>query len=124
MKIRYGFVSNSSSSSFVLVIEREWFDQCMKETDEYTVHIVEAAGFEFMDVLGIPCVVLEGWATSEETFLTEIDKHPSEDKYWDHKNDEWDVDSDITQIRDQAFEEFEILVSRKKDKIFLHTTDT
>ena len=71
-----------------------------------------------------PCIVLEGWAESEGTHLTEIEKHPSEMKYWDYKNNEWDEDADITQIRDQAFEEFEVLVSRKKDKIFLHTFDT
>lgn len=124
MKIRMGFVSNSSSSSFVLVVELNWFRECLKEASEYSQHVVKAAGIDLMNVLGIPCVIMEGWATSEETHLTEIEKHPSELKYWDHENNEWFVDSDITQRRDQAFEEFEVLVSRKKDKIFLHTMDT
>lgn len=124
MKIRQGFVSNSSTSSFVLVIEKEWYEECLSEATEYSQHVVKETRPELMDVLGIPCMVIEGWAESDSTSLTEIKQHPSEDKYWDQENGEWDVDSDITQIREQAFEEFEILVSRKKDRIFLHTMDT
>jgi len=41
MKTRFGFVSNSSSSSFVVVIEKDLFQNIIKNLDEYNKDILE-----------------------------------------------------------------------------------
>lgn len=42
MKIRVGFVSNSSSSSFVCFIDQDVFNKALAETHPYTKAVIEA----------------------------------------------------------------------------------
>lgn len=46
MKIRNGFVSNSSSSSFVLVTTKENHEKVMKDLDSYAQAVIEAMSEE------------------------------------------------------------------------------
>lgn len=42
MKIRYGFVSNSSSSSFCLIVRRKTFEDTLKQMDKNDAEIVKS----------------------------------------------------------------------------------
>ena len=58
MKVRTGFVSNSSSSSFVAVIEKQAFDTAMEETHPYFKKVIETVGFEVKPFVGTKVVLL------------------------------------------------------------------
>ena len=45
MKIRHGFVSNSSSSSFVVMMKKEHFDKAMEAIHPYYKACIEALGY-------------------------------------------------------------------------------
>ena len=42
MKVRLGFVSNSSSSSFVMAVTKEAYEQLAKECDPFTLAVLRA----------------------------------------------------------------------------------
>jgi len=46
MKIRNGFVSNSSSSSFILLVTKELHEKLKEELDPFVIAVVEAMGEE------------------------------------------------------------------------------
>jgi len=113
MKIRKGFVSNSSSSSFVLIIEKEWFEKCMEESDEYTQYIIDKTYPTDEVILGSDCKILEGWEDGE-SYLDEIPPHSSE---------EGDDFLNSLYRRQKAVDQFEKLVAPDKTKFYLHTMD-
>ena len=55
MKLRTGFVSNSSSSSFVVLTTKENHDAVMAKMDDYA-KVVVASVMEEKKFAGIPCV--------------------------------------------------------------------
>lgn len=55
MKIRIGFVSNSSSSSFVLIVKKELHDKVFKTLDKYEKYVIEEVSHE-ATVLGLPAI--------------------------------------------------------------------
>lgn len=61
MKIRTGFVSNSSSSSFVVVTTKENYEKCLNEADQLTKDIVKAIGYEKETIFGRDCYVISSW---------------------------------------------------------------
>ena len=63
MKVRIGFVSNSSSSSFVLAIKKDAFDEWRKNEDPIVQAMAEAT-MHRDDIFGIDCMVYE-YASSE-----------------------------------------------------------
>ena len=88
MKIRTGFVSNSSSSSFVLIVEEEHFKDLMKEAHPYLKAMAEQLGSK-TDVLGTPSMVFGGLTAQDgESWLTysEIEFEGDKGKYEDEED--------------------------------------
>ena len=57
MKIRKGFVSNSSSSSFILMIPKESFKEWEESLSKIEKELLETAGYqEEKTILGIECI--------------------------------------------------------------------
>lgn len=61
MKIRNGFVSNSSSSSFVLVITKDEYDKIRNEKEPLDQAIMNAVMYS-SKVLGTDCMVYENFS--------------------------------------------------------------
>jgi len=59
MKIRVGFVSNSSSSSFIAIVPIKIHEQVLGELHPFATEVVKVVGEE-MDVLGQKCFVTAG----------------------------------------------------------------
>ena len=55
MKIRTGFVSNSSSSSFVLIVKKELHDKVFETLNKYEKYVIEAVSHE-ATVFGLPAI--------------------------------------------------------------------
>jgi len=65
MKIRRGFVSNSSSTSFSVVMKRDVFNQAIKKLHPYIRHFVDSVRFKVDKFAGEEVMVMS------ETFYSE-----------------------------------------------------
>ena len=127
MKLRTGFVSNSSTSSFVIVAKLKWYIKCLEEADDYVKHVIKSLKPDYIEVFETPCVVIEGYNDSEGSMFHEMPDHESEKAAWDEDSqlylDAEGNEIDVVQNRSEALVAFEELLSRDKDRIFLHTMD-
>ena len=62
MKTRLGFVSNSSSSSFVIVIEKEAYERKLAEVHPYVRAVVKAMEKKKDTFMGHDVVVIGTWS--------------------------------------------------------------
>lgn len=76
MKIRNGFVSNSSSSSFVLLVDKDYYDETMKEQHPFLQSVGEQLG-EVQQVFDRNVMVFSGMNTQDYSWL--------DDAYFNYK---------------------------------------
>ena len=60
MKVRTGFVSNSSSSSFVALVEKEAHEQALQSLPELYRELILENGLEEVTFCGISCISVHG----------------------------------------------------------------
>lgn len=61
MKTRLGFVSNSSSSSFVMVVEKKAYERKLEEVHPYVRAVVEAMDKKLDSFMGHDVILLGTW---------------------------------------------------------------
>jgi hypothetical protein len=93
MKIRTGFVSNSSSSSFVLFVSKEHYEEVKKNSDALDVEIIEHMKDEDSQTLfGKELIVFTdfcdmGGNNRLDDFTTE--NEIDSDNFWDIVHERW-----------------------------------
>lgn len=80
MKLRLGFVTNSSSTSFVIMIKKESYEKAFKEADEFTQQVLNKLGYNSDKAFGIDVVKLTGVEGNYST-LGNIRITPVPEKY-------------------------------------------
>jgi hypothetical protein len=109
MKIRSGFVSNSSSSSFVLVTSVENHERAMSELNEKEQKFINAMMFPGGVVFGRKVMVgeeisSENWYTLSEV-AREIGMEDEDDASW------------------ETWEKYQKLLKEKKEEVFSYSMD-
>jgi len=115
MKIRDGHVSNSSSSSYVLLTTKENYERALKEAHPYEAAVAEAIAKE-VKFLGKDLVQLSEWSSPGGSM-------------WDYMDDEIDFDGDKgksvfdneERCASDAFEAFQDVLGEGDDVIVLKT---
>ena len=104
MKTRAGFVSNSSTSSFVLIVSEDDYRKGMRDARPLTRHIAERITATEGNISGME-VRFMSWATGNrdsfehmdipesliEQYAKDIDGEYSEDYKWDTIHECWDA---------------------------------
>jgi len=62
MKTRLGFVSNSSSSSFCLIVEKEAYKRKLEEVHPYVKAVIEAMAKKEVKFMGHEAVMIGTWS--------------------------------------------------------------
>ena len=89
MKVRSGFVSNSSTSSFIIMTTKDNYDKTLDAMHPYVRAVVEALGPDFKTFMKKEVVVLglsEGNVSTleytEPNFDGDIPKEYEDEDYW------------------------------------------
>jgi len=85
MKIRNGFVSNSSSSSFVLLIDKDYYDKTMKEQHPFLQSVGEQLG-EVQQVFDREVMTFSGMDIQDYSWL--------EDTCFDYKGSRGELEEE------------------------------
>jgi len=122
MKVRGGFVSNSSSSSFIAIVPMEIHEKVLSELHPFVTAVVNTIGEE-QDVLGQRCFVTGEFCTMDYGSLDDgIDFEWSEDEDDDDESGEY-KDEDMIRDPSYAYEELYLPRARKLGEIFTYSID-
>jgi hypothetical protein len=127
MKIREGHVSNSSSSSFLLVVTEDVFKKALKEASPLVKDIVKYLEPEKRRVFGKKVVIITTQdCHGEGTIFNMIqngDVKVDVPKKEDDESGEYADDADYIkrEIADNAWNDFVAKLEKNKDDVFTHT---
>ena len=93
MKIRTGFVSNSRSSSFVLIVKKELHEKLKETLHPYVIAVMDALGKE-KECLGNPVMV----------FANNMDRGGESSLSWTHV----DYDGEMPEEAESPYDAWEI----------------
>jgi hypothetical protein len=110
MKVRTGFVSNSSSSSFVIMTTKKNHDEVLSKLTEFHKKVVEAIGIKEFKFCDIDCVAVGIYSSHGCSTFDDIDI------------DIDDVD-DAGIGKGEAWEEYRGKVREKRGEVFVHSQE-
>ena len=103
MKIRTGFVSNSSSSSFIIYVSRKVFDLVYGTLTEVQKQVVDLSKGGEQEFMGVPVISYSYVTGSDGWLYDEIEGMGlSEEELLD--GDEDDIDEDVENSSDALYE--------------------
>lgn len=124
MKIRLSFVSNSSSSSFVAIIDPDAYKEALKVAHKYTKAIVKALGPKKVTVAGTDLIVIstylgQGGSSSFDEMELDYDGEIPKARPQEKNESDEDYEHIDEMYPGEAFDEF--LDSIPKNMIHQHT---
>ena len=115
MKVRHGFVSNSSSSSYTIITTKAIHDEVMATLSQFEQEVIKRLGVETQKFLGQDVVSIGCTSGNYSSFeymdlpsklFDEMNEALPEDKQWESKSD----------AMYEAWETYQKLVKKNKDQ--------
>lgn len=111
MKTRQGFVSNSSSSSFVLVVDKKTAEEVKKEISPYSKAVIDAMEPEEKEFNDIPVLIYNTYRHYENSSFDGLNIENEEELLKEANS----LDYEESYMREESFEEFfEAIPENKK----------
>ena len=82
MKIRTSFVSNSSTSSFVAIVEKQAHEEALKTLPTIYQELLMGTGFKEKDFCGVNCIASKGYGGGDGIYTINGFELPNREE-WD-----------------------------------------